>query len=108
MTAARLRLRCPRCGPVRVAVGAAVVHHNREDGFRLLQASCPDCAEVVVTNDAEVVDLAVTSGVCVRELLPPAPALTDADVDRLHAALDDEEWVARFLDGPAPDHDPGD
>lgn len=83
-----LDLTCPACGPVRIAAATAELHRNRHDGFRLVQAPCPRCGDLIATAAPSALAQATAAGVRCWELLPPAPPLTDADAARLRAALD--------------------
>ncbi len=100
--AAGIPLRCPACGPVQVRPAAALLHENRRDGFRLLQAVCPTCGEVVVTADPERLAQARAGGVPTQELLPHLPALCEADLAILCDELADDVQLARFLRGDPP------
>lgn len=97
--AADIPLRCPACGPVQIRPAAALLHVNRRDGFRLLQAVCPTCREVVVTADPDHLAEACAGGVPTQELLPHLPTLCEADLQSLREALADDVQVARFLCG---------
>ena len=104
-------MQCPTCGAVWVPSATTVVHHHRASGFRLLQADCPSCAEALVSGDELLLDRAVGTGASVQELLTPGMPLCEADLESLRAALADDDWCARLVDGDAPDHpaspDPG-
>lgn len=103
--AAGIALRCPACGPVQVRPAAALLHENRGDGFRLLQAVCPTCGEMIVTADPERLAQASAGGVPTQELLPHLPALREDDLRILCEELADDAHLARwFLHGdPASD-----
>ena len=65
-----------------------MLHVNRHDGFRLLQATCPFCGDVLATRDDAVLAAALRSGVRRRQLLPAAEPLHASDVLELRDALE--------------------
>ena len=93
-----LLLTCRACGPVQVRPANAVLHESRSHGFRLLQATCPTCGEVMVTAAPDRLALAVAAQVQVRELLPHRPVLCEADLESFCRDLADDARLGRFLD----------
>ena len=95
-----IELWCGTCRRwVRPDTGAAEVHVNAHDGFRLLTVPCPVCGELLAAGGGALVDGALACGARRRELRRPLPPLTPDDLLDLHELLADDAWCARLLSG---------